>query len=113
MCSFTGPASPFVKTTEVKSDDSQSITEVISNEIQFRVYPNPSNGNFTLEAITDLAKDFNLEIYNMNGQLVYSQIFGNATIIRENLNIESFAKGLYFLNLKGDNFNEQLKLVIQ
>ena len=49
----------------------------------------------------------------MNGQLVYSQIFGNATIIRENLNIESFAKGLYFLNLKGDNFNEQLKLVIQ
>jgi hypothetical protein len=39
----------------------------------FNIFPNPSNGKFTIEAVTTLTGDYTLEVYNTNGKLMLKE----------------------------------------
>ena len=69
------------------------------------VYPNPSKGNFTLEANLenlDLSNldDITIEIFNSIGQRIYEvHISESNNIILQNIIIENYASGVYLLKL--------------
>ena len=60
------------------------------------IYPNPSNGNFTIESDTELGKIF---IHDMLNREVYSAKINqtNTTI-----NIESLVSGIYYVTISGN-----------
>jgi len=61
------------------------------------VYPNPSNGLFTIEASSNMTKAY---ITDVSGKLVYSgDLSGNEATI----NVENFAAGSYFLSVQFEN----------
>jgi len=69
-----------------------SISE--QNKIQLQVFPNPSNGNFTVKAEENIAE---LRIYNQLGQLVYRS---NPNAAQFNVEVSQLASGIYTMQLK-------------
>jgi hypothetical protein len=80
------------------------------------VYPNPIvNNNIHLQLTELPADDYNVRIYNAAGQIVYTTKLAynggnNAQTIVPNV---SLAKGIYQLNVKGNQSSYNVKLYVQ
>ncbi len=65
------------------------------------VYPNPSNGLFTLKIMSAQENKMHLEVFSSLGDLVYSeQIFAN-NHYQHNIDLRALSKGVYALRLLG------------
>lgn len=71
------------------------------------VYPNPSNGFYTISGIKAKA---NLLVFNALGKEIYSSI---TTGTSEQINLSALAKGIYFLRIAGSDDEETHKIIIQ
>ena len=60
----------------------------------FKIYPNPNNGNFTIE-IDNQGKDIYIQVYDFMGKLIKS-VLPNTTLIPIDLNV---AEGIYMVKL--------------
>ena len=98
---------------------SQKITEVISgpeelpisiSNNQFTLFPNPTNGNFTLVQKSEtLYNNLEVEIYSMNGKVMMT-----ASMIGEKqheFNVHDLPAGLYFVKILTERYVETIKLV--
>ncbi len=72
----------------------------------FTIAPNPSQGLFNLQ--TDIAKDINLEIYDVQGKLLFSEMFNNAM---HTVDLSNVANGVYIMKLDDGVNIETHKLV--
>jgi plastocyanin len=82
-------------------------------EPEVTIFPNPSNGNFRLQVKkSQSAKKFDLGIYTMKGEKVYSK-----TDLQQqnanNIEIPDLPKGVYILRLYGVKGNYTRKIVVQ
>ncbi len=70
----------------------------------FHVFPNPSNGLFTVELIS--AKQLTLNVFDALGRTVHKSEYSNVLEgQKELINLSEFARGIYYIQLqKGDNF---------
>lgn len=72
-------------------------------------YPNPTNGEFTLAVANKGVTDINILITNIQGQTVYHNQVKSVLNYQENIDLNAFAKGMYFLRV-----NQQVvKLVVR
>ncbi len=70
------------------------------------VWPNPSNGNFTVTATLSNSKEASIQVFNTLGQMLYLQ---TSTLQSGKLNTQlhlSLAPGIYTLHVKGDESAE-------
>lgn len=90
------------------SNGTTSINDIV-NSSNFNVYPNPNNGQFTVQ-LTNPNKNSVLEVCNLLGEKVYSQqIISSQTQL--NLNVNA---GIYFVNVTDiDGGRSTQKIVIQ
>ena len=88
------------------------LTEDGVNEVKttgFEVWPNPvSNGSFTLTL--ENAMPTEVTIYNVNGQMVKSQIIENQI---NTISIEALKSGVYFVEVKNNESKNLKKIIIQ
>lgn len=71
----------------------------IGVELMAKLYPNPNDGNFSLEINTMNPEDLHLNIFNQTGQQVYSEEFtANGNTIKT-IKLGTLAKGLYYVSL--------------
>ncbi len=84
-----------------------------SEKANFTIYPNPNNGQFTLQFSDASPAQLNskIEIYNTLGQKMYSTTIKNQ--IPSTIDISNLLKGIYFVRYadKENNFSE--KIVIE
>ena len=73
------------------------------------VYPNPSNGEFTLSVTNTQVTDLNILITNMQGQSVYHNQIKSVLDYEGTINLTEFAKGVYFLKVN----NQVQKILVQ
>lgn len=79
------------------------------NEVQ--IYPNPSNGIFSINIPNYSAEDkLSVLIYNSNGQLKKQLIADNSLI---NINMHEFPQGLYFVQINSVKIKRIQKIMIQ
>ena len=73
------------------------------------VYPNPSNGNFTITTKTFLKS---VDVYTINGALIKSYKVDDSS---ENVefNISDLPSGVYLLELKNDSEKTWKKVIIE
>ncbi len=88
-----------------------SVTDLNSIENNIRVYPNPSNGLFTLKKINtiDLIK---AEIFDINGRSIKTVDLSSMQTETE-INITNFASGVYFMSLTSKDAKSVIKLIKQ
>jgi hypothetical protein len=94
---------------EAKSDPDQ-INENFKEMIS--IFPNPSQGEFYIDAGSFTDKQFDIMIFNSMGQTVYSEssvTAGNDLIRINNSNIK---KGTYFIRVKNNNRTEISKFIV-
>ena len=71
---------------------------------QFEIYPNPANSQVTIKPNFDF-ENILLEIFTIKGEKV-------ATAKTIDINIENLNKGIYFIKISANNFQQVSKLVV-
>ena len=87
------------------SDFAFGIDENTLNNVS--VYPNPTKDNLTIE--TNSTKEQRLEIINLIGQTVYTNIINKKAVV----NTSAFANGVYILKLSSDKETKIIKFIKQ
>jgi hypothetical protein len=77
---------------------------VVENNSKFNVYPNPTSNILNIE--TENHKVLEISIFDVNGKLLKRDVLVNNTI-----NLESFERGFYILEIISDSGVESIKIV--
>lgn len=88
-------------------DDYVGIEE--SNNDLFSVYPNPSNGVFTVTAAN--ADNYTLEVINVLGEVVSTKSIEGS--INETLNMTNFNAGMYFVKVSNGTTQNVQRVIIK
>jgi beta-glucanase (GH16 family) len=93
-----------LKIVDLQSDESfQNTTGNIT------IYPNPSDGHFTL-TIDGIENEYLIQIFNNLGQTIYSL---KKSCLSNELNLEEWGKGVYFIKISTSNEQMIKKILIQ
>jgi len=85
------------------------ISENNLQEFHFHVYPNPSNGTFSVEIDNKYSqKNKTITIYDMTGKMVYLR-----TTNQSRINVEGLSSGLYNVCITDGNYYGSEKIVVQ
>ncbi|MFH1319860.1 MAG: PKD domain-containing protein [Bacteroidota bacterium] len=76
------------------------ISEVQVAGLKFKVYPNPNKGIFNLEIYPEEKEDIKIEIFDMQGQLIYSEPTGRISgLFNKEIDLSGYSKGIYHLQV--------------
>lgn len=90
------------------------VNDIVYNDNNVRIYPNPSNGYFNLEFISNDFGNIFVAIYNISGKEVYSKnIIKNYRNIIKNINIRNLKSGIYQLRIISQNKVINKKIIIK
>ena len=89
----------------VTSPDTTVSTFNVNNDLYqpaMRPYPNPTTFSLNVDIELLNAPEGTLTIYDVNGRMMYQNIIKNngQTIIKEQVDVEKYAEGIYFVQLK-------------
>jgi hypothetical protein len=89
-------------------------TSVLDAVNRMQLYPNPNNGQFTLEFDQQQAQSLQLVVRDMQGRQVYQEVINSPLgSYRHELDLRELASGVYYLSLEQGNRRSQRRLVIQ
>jgi photosystem II stability/assembly factor-like uncharacterized protein/PKD repeat protein len=80
----------------------------IETEMDLEIYPNPSNGIFSIGVISE-AKQSQIEVYNILGECIHRQ---TVTSANSQIDLSSQPNGIYFINITTD-FKQYTKKIIK
>ncbi|MDY0217599.1 MAG: T9SS type A sorting domain-containing protein, partial [Bacteroidales bacterium] len=92
-----------------------SADNIIENDTpkSIEIFPNPSNGDFTMLISNDKYESTSIEIFDMTGRIIYKQ----ATILQEGINVinlsaSHLSNGIYFVstNVQGQKMTQKILL---
>lgn len=79
---------------------------ITTNNFDFALYPNPSNGMFTIQI--ENTKNYLIEIYSTIGKKVYSKDDCTGTT----LNINHLQSGIYLIKITTDSFAKTKRIIV-
>ncbi len=74
------------------------------------VYPNPTNGNININ-LDHNADNASLKVYDLTGKIIYESQINNT--YKASVNLNDYAAGLYFLEIKEGEFKQVEKIIKQ
>jgi hypothetical protein len=86
---------------------------VNENEVRnenYTLYPNPNSGIFNLQ-FENLTGKALIEVYNITGQLVFSEVLNNSII--KTIDLSKQSKGIYLVKVKTDSYSSSEKIVVE
>jgi hypothetical protein len=80
----------------------------VDSESKISIYPNPTNGNFTIEI--DNTKNASIEIFNISGQLFLQNLLVENTT---QFDLSNYSNGMYFVKIETQEETVVKKIVLQ
>ena len=71
---------------------------------QVSVYPNPSNGNFTI----NVYKEYNMSVYDITGRVICTKLINDGA---SSIDLSNHNSGIYFVRLTNDNESKVIRVV--
>ncbi|OFY24881.1 MAG: hypothetical protein A2W98_12180 [Bacteroidetes bacterium GWF2_33_38] len=87
--------------------------DIIVDNSDVSVYPNPSNQKLFIEVSNNIKKVEKIAIYNIIGEQVENIKINNSNNKKYELNMENYSSGLYYLNLTSNNKIYVSKIVVE
>jgi hypothetical protein len=84
------------------------LSKQTSNGNTISVYPNPNTGIFIIEMNNDKMKQ--IEITDIAGRIIYTE---NSAAEKTTINLNDFAKGIYYVKIVSENVTETFKMIKQ
>lgn len=84
------------------------VQENIASLEQFKLYPNPSNGEFIIVMIEPAV--MKIEVYDISGKMVFNSDLSKSDL---KLNLKHLNKGIYFCKLIRNNEISTMKIIIE
>jgi len=95
------------------SSDWRIRKNIESNTLKSEIFPNPNNGNFTLNLNTIKGETINVKIYNSFGQLVYSsEETSSSDEYTKQISLNDFGEGIYLIRESGTAVSNNWKVII-
>jgi PKD repeat protein len=94
-------------------DPSFDISKIVKNK-DVSIYPNPSNGNFNIDLKDLHSKTLYINIYNMQGKLLFSQKADNVNgNYSQEVALDKYAKGIFNIEIITDEKIIHKKIVLK
>lgn len=101
-------------TVNVTFENCNSLNNINNDLFVMSVYPNPSKGQFTLQSNTTEIRQLDMSIINSTGRLIKSKsISNNSGTFKENIDLSTYPKGIYFIKLLNGSNEKSIKVIIQ
>ncbi len=72
----------------------------VENLSQIKIFPNPNNGNFSIQIETEIGEPITFEVFNQFGHKIFSQQENSfAKSFIKNISLDKFASGIYFVRV--------------
>lgn len=89
------------------------INEIIEEGTSFTVFPNPSNGKFTVSLTSEKITNYSIELRNVIGQIIFSEeIKEFSGSYSKDFDVSTYGKGQYFLTLKNAETLQIEKVIV-
>lgn len=95
------------------SNSAVNIEKSASQNEKLRIYPNPSDGIFTLEINKTESNKISVEILDITGKLVYRNDYPVMGTLKETIDLQNLNKGMYFLRVKEGEKISTVKIVFR
>ncbi len=85
-----------------------------NNKINWNLYPNPTKGKFILDLNSELQDKINIEIYDITGKVIYSDL--NISVWAYNsrlIDLTNSPAGIYIIHVSGKDINETKQIIIE
>jgi len=99
---------PVMNPSQTELIGNNSNISEFENESIFEVYPNPSNGLYTLN--TNLTEGV-MDVYDMAGKRVFNKTLQGEPVIT--IDLSNYAKGMYVVNLQANGKKYSQKIILQ
>jgi hypothetical protein len=112
MHGYIAPGGPFCVTPPLVKAITAEEHEIpdVSPFPNFKIYPNPTTGNFTLEQKGDkISVNVKVEVYGMYGEKVMAAVMTNER--KHDFSLSEMAPGLYFVRIVAGDYSETIKLI--
>jgi len=94
---------------ETETSTTEEISEINANK-SLSIYPNPAKETVTIGTNHIVNERCMITIYNMLGDVIFTEKLNQT---KTQLDIRNFSKGIYMIEIKGDDWSEKEKLVVQ
>jgi PKD repeat protein len=109
MCQITTPvSSAIVPSSDDITKSLLSESGIYQKSFDAKIYPNPSNGLFSIETSVSLQGQ-TIEILNSMGQIIYRESKGNA---KQLIDLRGMPVGIYFARILEDNQFKLMKKIV-
>lgn len=78
----------------------------------FSIYPNPNNGNFTIQFDSQSSNDIKVGVHDLRGRLVFEKDYQNTGAFNQNLQLNNVQSGIYMVTVQDGDKKEVKKIVI-
>lgn len=79
----------------------------------FSIYPNPNNGNFTVQFTPATTNDVLVSVHDLRGRKVFDRKFSNEGMFAQNIQLNQVQSGIYVVTVQEGDKKEVKKIVIE
>ncbi|ESU19430.1 fpp1 protein [Flavobacterium cauense R2A-7] len=77
----------------------------------FVIYPNPNNGNFTVQLESNSGNDIKINVHDISGRVIFEKSYQNTGTFIQNLQLNTVQAGTYLVTVQ-DGDNKSTKRII-
>jgi hypothetical protein len=110
-CGITSPA-PAIHTNDTGNDNSKTASIPSTGDPYFKVYPNPTSGNFILEMGRDLSSaKVNVDIFGIRGEKIVTAVLTGER--KHEFSLSNRPPGIYYIRVISGNRTTTAKIIKQ
>lgn len=79
----------------------------------FTVYPNPSNGNFTVSYTSAIAGDVKISVHDLRGRRIYENAFANNGLFTQDINLDKVQAGIYLVTVQQGDAKMVKRIIVE
>ncbi len=77
------------------------------------VYPNPNNGNFTIQYDNPVSEEITVDVFDIRGRKIFEHTYSNQATFNENIQLSNVQSGVYLLRVTDGNRKTVKRIAVE